>query len=61
MIISSQGCFIATIVSLATLFFIGIGHQVAKAHHAIVPDPKPTSIEGCSVFINETTAAPPAE
>lgn len=56
----AQGAFTGGIVSLVFMFWIGVGHQVAKALGQITLVPKPTSIDGClanttSILTNITT------
>lgn len=51
---NKRGAFVGGIVSLIFLFWIGIGHQVAKAKGQIVSNPMPTSIAGCEA-LNITT------
>ena len=58
---SPQGCFIGTIVSLAAMFFIGVGYQVAKFHGLVASYAKETSIAECLVHVNETAPKPPTE
>ncbi|XP_050725454.1 sodium-coupled monocarboxylate transporter 1-like [Eriocheir sinensis] len=52
---NSKGAFVGGVVSLVFMFWIGVGHQVAKAYGQIVQEAMPTSVEGC--LANFTTIA----
>ncbi|XP_076041757.1 sodium-coupled monocarboxylate transporter 2-like isoform X2 [Oratosquilla oratoria] len=52
------GAFVGTIVSLVFMFWIGVGHQVAKANGQISVPRMPTSVAGCVNFTEPTIVAP---
>ncbi|XP_042241286.1 sodium-coupled monocarboxylate transporter 1-like [Homarus americanus] len=50
---NSTGAFVGEVVSLVFMFWIGVGHQVAKASGQIRLTAMPTSIDGCNITIPE--------
>ncbi|KAG7158323.1 sodium-coupled monocarboxylate transporter 2-like [Homarus americanus] len=55
---NSTGAFVGEVVSLVFMFWIGIGHQVAKASGQIHLPSLPTSIDGCNFTIAEPSFTP---